>query len=352
MIQCEIIAGTELIARGGARLRQADVALLLAIRQCGSVAQAARASDHSYRHAWGRIAGINDWAGRTWVSMERGRGAVLSPECIAVLDAVTGARDEMQDSHRRLSSRLNLALAAAAQRRQHGLRWRLSSDLLIEEMLPHVRGMRAIGTGLKFGGSMHNLQALAAGECELAGFHIPGTRLRARLRRLASLHPGLADGGIRLMHLMDRTQGLMVAKGNPKRIRRIADLVRRGVRFINRQKNSGSRELFDEMLKAQRVDRRRIQGYAHEEFTHFAVAAAVASGMADTAFGIEAAARRLGLDFVPLAEESYFVAASAETMAAAESAEVFDWFRSAEAVSLAESLGGYVLRVSDPEIGF
>jgi molybdate-binding protein len=202
----------------------------------------------------------------------------------------------------------------------------------------------------KFGGSRHNLESLAAGACEFAGFHVPASDVRGQLHRLASALPGLREA--RLLHLMDRVQGLMVRTGNPKRIRGIGDLARRGVRFINRQKNSGSRELFDALLKKRRVAGGSVNGYGHEEFTHFAVAAAVSSGMADAAFGIEAAARQAGLEFLPLAAECYYIAAGPGVTDAAESSALIEWFRGAEAVALAAGLGGYTLRGEDAGFGF
>jgi molybdate-binding protein len=87
----------------------------------------------------------------------------------------------------------------------------------------------------------------------------------------------------------------------------LADLVRSDVRFINRQAGSGTRALLDGLLEGQGLSKRRIRGYEIEEYTHSAVAAYVAAGMAEAGFGVEAAARRFGLDFVPLALEDYLL---------------------------------------------
>jgi molybdate-binding protein len=106
----------------------------------------------------------------------------------------------------------------------------------------------------------------------------------------------------------------MVAARNPLRITRLRDLARARVRFVNRQSGSGTRLLLDRLLAAERLRAAQIHGYPQEEFTHAAVAATVASGMADAAFGIEAAARQHGLAFVPLATERYFLAARKATL--------------------------------------
>ena len=105
-----------------------------------------------------------------------------------------------------------------------------------------------------------------------------------------------------------REQGLMVKRGNPKRIGSLSDLVRPSIRFVNRQEGSGTRALLDRLLGSAGVRPRQIRGYAVEEYTHLAVAATVASGMADAAFGIEAAAARHGLAFMPIATETYLLA--------------------------------------------
>jgi len=104
---------------------------------------------------------------------------------------------------------------------------------------------------------------------------------------------------------VQREQGLIVPKGNPKGIRTLADLTRPDVAFINRQRGAGTRVLLDYRLKQAGIRSAAIQGYERQEFTHLAVAAAVASGAADCGMGILAAARALGLDFVPLDHERY-----------------------------------------------
>jgi putative molybdopterin biosynthesis protein len=108
-----------------------------------------------------------------------------------------------------------------------------------------------------------------------------------------------------LLGFVQREQGLIVPRGNPKGIHGLNDLARPDVVFINRQRGAGTRVLLDYRLKGAGIDPRAIQGYDRQEFTHLAVAAAVASGAADCGLGILAAARALDLDFVPLDHERY-----------------------------------------------
>jgi putative molybdopterin biosynthesis protein len=105
--------------------------------------------------------------------------------------------------------------------------------------------------------------------------------------------------------LVKRNQGLMVLKNNPKRITSLQDLVREEVDYVNRQRGAGTRVLLDYHLDKIGVNVESIRGYEQEEFTHLAVAAAVASGRADCGLGIAAAAKALDLDFIPLFQERY-----------------------------------------------
>jgi molybdate-binding protein len=105
-----------------------------------------------------------------------------------------------------------------------------------------------------------------------------------------------------------RVQGLIVGKDNPKSIGSVSDLARPGVRFVNRQSDSGTRMLLDELLAEAKIDLTRIEGYENEEHTHAAVAAHVASGLADAGLGVRPAAVQFGLSFLPIATERYFLA--------------------------------------------
>jgi molybdate-binding protein len=139
----------------------------------------------------------------------------------------------------------------------------------------------------------------------VAGFHLPVGPLQAAL--LAHYRRWLSADGLSVIDLATRRQGLMVAAGNPKKIYDLGDLLRPGVRFINRQAGSGTRLLLEALLQREGVPSGEIHGFEQGEFTHAAVAAYVASGMADVGFGLETPARQFGLDFQPLAVERYFL---------------------------------------------
>jgi putative molybdopterin biosynthesis protein len=152
-------------------------------------------------------------------------------------------------------------------------------------------------------GSLGGLVALSRGEAHLAGSHLldeeTGEYNVSYVKRI------LAGKEVVILHLVYREQGLMVAKGNPKGVKGLADLVRPGVRFMNRQRGAGTRVLLDFKAKEMGLDTSKISGYDRTAFTHLAVAVAVAGGAADAGLGILAAARALDLDFVPVLKEQY-----------------------------------------------
>ena len=152
-------------------------------------------------------------------------------------------------------------------------------------------------------GSLGGLMALKRHQCHLAGSHLlndaDGVYNRQALRDNLQGEPML------LVRLVDREQGLIVAPGNPMGIHDIADLAREDVRFINRQRGSGTRVLLDYRLKQLGIRPQQLAGYEDEEYTHMNVAAAVLSGRAHTGLAVRAAACALGLDFVPVGVEEY-----------------------------------------------
>jgi molybdate-binding protein len=111
---------------------------------------------------------------------------------------------------------------------------------------------------------------------------------------------------------MRRSQGLIVAKGNPLNIKKLKDLARPEIRFINRQRGAGTRLLLDKLLDAQGLSAQKIKGYQREEFTHSAIATAILAGTADVGVGLKSVAIEYGLDFISLGDETYFLAMSAD----------------------------------------
>ena len=152
-------------------------------------------------------------------------------------------------------------------------------------------------------GSLGGLLALRRGEAHAAGVHLldeaTGEYNLPYVRRYVK------GRDVVVVNLAKRIQGLIVPAGNPKGVGRLEDLAGGDVRFINRQRGSGTRMLLDYMLGRLGIEAGAVSGYDREEYTHLAVAAAVAGGRADVGLGILSAARALAVDFVPLLEEQY-----------------------------------------------
>jgi putative molybdopterin biosynthesis protein len=176
----------------------------------------------------------------------------------------------------------------------------LTLDLLADALGQRRPGWRLSSANV---GSLGGLLALGRSEAHFAGSHLldeaTGEYNLSYIQRYLPGVPVVVLGFVR------RAQGLIVAKGNPKGIYELADLQRPEVSFVNRQRGAGTRVLLDYRLKQAGIDPYAIQGYERQEFTHLAVAAAVASGAADCGLGILAATRALDLDFVPLDHERY-----------------------------------------------
>lgn len=152
-------------------------------------------------------------------------------------------------------------------------------------------------------GSLGGLVALRRGEAHLAGSHLLDPQTGEY--NLSYVKQYLPDQAVALVTFVGREQGWIVPPGNPKGLAVWADAARPDVRLVNRQRGAGTRVLLDYQAGKLGITPEQIQGYGREEYTHLAVAAAVASGAADTGLGIRAAARALELDFVPLAHEQY-----------------------------------------------
>jgi molybdate transport repressor ModE-like protein len=279
--------------------------LLTEIREQGSIRNAAETVSLSYRHAWGLLQEFERQFGAALVQKVRGRGTQLTPlaEKLIWADKRIGAR--LSPFLESLASELERELAILMPNAGPALRITASHGFAVDALIKQLSA-GGITVDLKYRSSTEAVAALAREECDLAGFHLPMGEFRsaAATQYLKWLDPKQHA----LIHLAYRTQGLFVAKGNPKGIRTLRDLARPDVRFVNRQSGSGTRVLLELLLADSGIATGDIQGYESAEFTHAAVAAYVASGMADASFGVETAARRFDLDFIPIVREEYFFA--------------------------------------------
>ena len=212
----------------------------------------------------------------------------------------------------------------------------LSIDILGNELTRLHPGFKIAASNV---GSMGALLSVQRGETHIGGTHLldpeTGDYNIPDIKRLIPNTP------VVLIHLVRRQQGLLVKQGNPKGIAALSDLARKDVTFVNRQPGSGTRVLLDYQLQNLSVDARAIRGYEREEFTHMAVAVAVASGLADVGLGVRSAAHALDLDFIAVGEEQYDLLFLRSFFESGGGANLMDVIGSAGFRQAVEALGGY-----------
>lgn len=302
---------------GGVRQDGADIEnplfdLLSALAAAGSIQQAAVAQGVSYRHLWGAL---KDWErslGEPLVTWIRGQPARLTPFAERLLWAERQARGRMAPHIEALRHELQRVLADALDGRLQVLRIDASHDLALPRLQVRAADHAGLHLHLRFAGSLDALRSLAEGRCRVAGFHVPPLVDRTEDYARA-LKPLLEPGRHKLIGCMRRTQGLMVARGNPLRVADLPDVVARGLRFVDREAGAGTHLLTDHLLRQAGLARDRLR-VAVTENSHLAAALAVAGGGADVAVGVQAAAGQCGLDFVPLVEEDYFLVCLADAL--------------------------------------
>ncbi len=314
------------------------IELLVQVHTHGSLLAASQQLGLSYRHAWDLVRQGEAQFNATLLHMERGKGSTLS----ALGEKLVWADHRIAARLKPALDSLASELAAEIDRTISGAPFRLrvhaSHGFAIERLLDRLTrdGLRIETT---YGSSTAAAGALHDGACDLAGFHIP----LGAMQDAALIHywRWLTGEDLTVIDIATRRQGFMVAAGNPKKIYEVTDLVRPDVRFINRQASSGTRFLLEGLLKARGIAHRRIAGFEHGEFTHSAVAAYVASGMADVGFGLEPAARHFKLDYVPLANERYFLLCRTGLMDSPAVKAVVDALRDPGLRELLHALPGY-----------
>ena len=285
--------------------------LLLAIQDTGSIAQAAKVVKLSYRYAWGLLREAERLFGDSLLDTGRGRGTQLTPLAQKLVWADRRIAARLSPTLESLASELESELGKMASERLRMIRMDASHGFAVAALMAHLNKV-AIPVELRYRNSTDAVAALSRRECDLAGFHVPTGEFQQAA--MAWYARWLDPAQHCLIHLALRHQGLFVAPGNPLGIRGLVDLARPEVRFVNRQVGSGTRMLLELMLKAAGISEHAINGFNSAEFTHSAVAAYIASGMADVGIGVRTAAERFNLDFIPLVRERYFFAMRTESL--------------------------------------
>lgn len=281
------------------------LALLAAIDATGNITGACKACNLSYRHAWGTLRRFEELFGIPLLLTRRRQGTELTTFASRLLWANRRIQARLMPTLESMASELQEELESLLPRDDQPLRLHASHGFAVEALMQHMEG-KVPNLELRYRTASEALASLERHECDLAGFQVPQGEFGLKL--LDHYKKWLRPDKHLLIHLAVRNTGLFIKAGNPKKIRGISDLARTDVRFVNRQIGSSTRHLTGLMLAQQNITEQQVQGYDSNEFTHMAIAAHIASGMADVGIGVETAAHRFGLDFIPLVKEQYFFA--------------------------------------------
>ena len=294
-----------------ALVRNPLIDLLQAVSSQGSISGGARALGLSYRHVWGELKRWENELGNELVIWEKGQSALLTEFGNKLMWAERQAQARLAPQIEALRAELERSYALAFDDSVHVLTLYASHDDALSALREHALQGMALGhepvrlhLDIRFSGSVDAIRALNEGRCVMAGFH---TLLDTGKKTLTerTYKPLLQPGQHKLIGFARRTQGLMVARGNPLGLHNLQDVVQHRARFANRTLGSGTRVVLDELLAQSGLLASDLTGYGRTEPSHAAVAQAVAAGQCDAGLGIAAAAQQAGLEFVPLALERY-----------------------------------------------
>lgn len=296
----------------GAAVQNPLFDLLQAVHEQGSIQRAAATLGQSYRHVWGQLRHWEQVLGEPVVHWTQGQPARLTPFAERLLWAERQARARLAPHIEALRDELRRVLDEALEGQQQVLRVDASHDLALPALQALARGTHGLHVELRFAGSLDALRSLALGRCTVAGFHVPVTLERSE-HYARALKPLLKPGRHKLIGGMRRTQGLIVASGNPLGIASLADVAAARLRFVGREAGSGTGLLGEHLRAEAGIDAALLTPHAVEN-SHLAAAQRVAAGDGDAALGLQAAAGMLGLGFVPLVQEDYFLVCLADVL--------------------------------------
>lgn len=316
--------------------------LLNEIRASGKITVAAGQAGMSYRHAWNLIESWGAFFETPLVERQRGKGTRLTALGEKLVWAGQRLQARLGPQLQNLAQELETEIEQLLPRAAATLRIHASHGFAVSKLREMLDGAPGLPFDLRYVSNPASLVSLAHDGCDLAGMHLPQGALRKR--SIDEVRGLIVPEEHRVIGFVTRELGLMVKRDNPLRIYNLERLTDPAIRFVNRDSNSGSRLLFDQLLVQHGHDTGLINGYEQTEFTHAAVAAYVASGMADAAFGVEAAARQFDLDFVRLVTEDYFLVCRVETLELEPVKRLTELMRSAAFHDEIMQLPGYIAK--------
>lgn len=294
-------------------IEEALLRLLQAIRDQGSLKRAAEETRLSYRHAWGLLKKWESEFNSPLVTLQRGRnhGASLTTLGEKLLNAHLSLADKFMSEYKAIGEEISLSLLEEIKSNaQNKIKISASHGMAISYLNELLQDNASVKTEFEVHGSLESLRLLNQSNYDVAGFHYPlNDSLNNFSDTLAPLYrQHLNPEKYEMMLVATREQGIITDVKNSAKIKTLSDLHKRSVRFINRQHDSGTRTILDQLLTSSNINGKEINGYGNEEFTHVAVAAMIASGAANAGFGIKAAASKFGLHFIPVIKEAYVLA--------------------------------------------
>ena len=294
-------------------IEEALLRLLEAIRDQGSLKRAAEETRLSYRYAWGLLKKWENEFNSPLVTMQRGRnhGASLTSLGDKLLNAHLSLANKFQSEYQTIGEEISLSLLEEINPyTENHLKISASHGMAISYLNELLQDSASVKTEFEVHGSLESLRLLNQSNYDVAGFHYPlNDSLHDFSGALAPLYrQHLNPAKYEMMLVATREQGIITDAKNSAKIKTLSDLHKRSVRFINRQHDSGTRTILDQLLGSSNINAKDINGYGNEEFTHVAVAAMIASGAANTGFGIKAAASQFSLHFIPVIKEAYILA--------------------------------------------
>lgn len=322
----------------GEVLSQRLLDILSSVQDHGSLSGACKVSGGSYRHAWNLVRQGEELLGIPLLNKEKGKGSSLTPFGEKLVWAERRITAKLSPTLESLSSELEVELSKMISTTEDVLRVHASHGFAIEKLIDTlIKSGKEIER--KYVGSQESAASLFEGKCDIAGFHIPEGEFENQV--LARYAKWIDKKNSRIIHIATRRQGLMVAKGNPLGIFEIKDLTKPGIRFINRQPSSGTFLLLECFFKKEKIDPKKIIGFNQGEFTHAAVAAYVASGMADVGLAVETPSHRFNLDFIPIATERYFLMCNQDLLETPNMKFILEILNSSEFRNAVDQLPGY-----------
>jgi molybdate transport repressor ModE-like protein len=217
-------------------IRNPLMEVLHAVRQHGSIAAAAKALGQSYRHVWGELKRWETELGRNLIVWDKGQPARLSEFGDKLLWAEQQAQARLAPQIEALHADLERAFAMAFDDSAHVLTLYASHDDALVALREHAAARAGLHLDIRFTGSVDAIGALNEGRCVLAGFHTLQQAAPTDPPSLAqrTYQPLLQPGRHKIIGFARRTQGLVVARGNPLRLATLADLEPRRARYVNR----------------------------------------------------------------------------------------------------------------------